>query len=119
MVRSKLSIRGHERFITKPLSVTTNLGRQSSAMDVQRRAILQMQEEEAARMKTEEDFKRDFLDFSMLTEVDDFGLPLYTPYAVPDEVPDVYVPENPTPSPAPKEDSVSNPVSEETGGGTE
>ena len=92
MVRSKMSVRGHERFVTKPLSVTTNLGRMPTAMDVQRRAILQMQEEEAARIKTQEDFQRDFLDFSLLTGVDDFGLPLSTPYAVPDEVPDVYVP---------------------------
>lgn len=113
MVRSKMSIRGHERFITKPLSVTTNLGRQPSVMDVQRSAILRMQEEEAARMKTQEDFERDFLDFSMLTEVDDFGLPTFTPYAVPDEVPDMYIPQVPT---APEENSASKDGVEPSGG---
>lgn len=118
MVRSKMSIRGHERFVTKPLSVTTNLGRQPTAMDVQRRAILQMQEEEAARMRTQEDFERDFLDFSMLTEVDDFGLPTFTPYAVPDEVPDVYVPQVPAATQE-KKDSLSKDGSdsEPSGGG--
>lgn len=118
MVRSKMSIRGHERFVTKPLSVTTNLGRQPSAMDVQRRAILLMQEEEAACIKTQEDFERDFLDFSMLTEVDDFGLPLYTPYALPDSVPDMYVPK--TSASSPEENSVSNEGSgSEPSGGAE
>lgn len=118
MVRSKMSIRGHERFVTKPLSITTNLGRQPTAMDMQRRAILQMQEEEAARMKTQRDFEVDFLDFSYLTGVDDYGLPLSTPYAVPDSVSDLYVPEM---APASSEEnSVSNEGSgNEPSGGTE
>lgn len=116
MKRSQMNIRGHERFVTKPLSVTTSLGRQPTAMDVQRRAILQMQEEEAARIKTQQEFETDFLDFSYLTGVDDYGLPLSTPYAVPDSVPDMYVPE--TPAASPEENSVSkdDSVPESSGG---
>ncbi len=104
---SKMDSRGHETFVCKPLAVTTKLHRPESAMDVQRRAILQMQEEEAARIKTQEDFERDFLDFSYLTGVDDYGLPLSTPYAVPDSVPDMYVPTQTTPAQEGKKDSVS------------
>ena len=118
MVRSRMSSRGHERFVTKPLSVTTNLGRQTpSVMDMQRRALILMQEEEAARIKTEEDFKRDFLDFEYLTGVDDYGLPLSTPYALPDSVPDMYVSE--TSAPSSEENAVSNEGSgAEPSGGT-
>lgn len=118
MKRSLMNVRGHERFVTKPLSVTTSLGRQPTAMDVQRRAILQMQEEEAARIKTQQEFEAEFLDFSYLTGVDDYGLPVSTPYAVPDSVPDVYVSEEPAASS--EENSVSTEGSgSEPSGGTE
>lgn len=117
MVRSIMSIRGHERFVTKPLAVTTNLGRTPSVLEQQRRAILLMREEEASRIKTEEEFKANFLDFSHITGVDEFGLPLSTPYAVPDSVPDVYVPQVPQ---AKEENSVSKAGSDsEPAGGTE
>lgn len=115
-----LTVRGHERFVEKPLSVATNLGRQStsSVFDQQRVAMAQLREEEAARIKNNQELMADLYDFSYLTEVDDFGFPLSTPYTVPDSVPDMYVPENP--APAPKENSVSNDGSEpEPSGGAE
>lgn len=95
MIRSRMSSRGHESFKTRPMAVTTNLHKAPTVMDMQRRAVLQMQEEEEARIKCEEDFKRDFLDFSYVTGVDEYGLPLATPYAIPDTVPDMYVPDAP------------------------
>lgn len=91
-MRSKLTVRGSEKFIQGPLSKAVKFKKPESMADIQRRAILQMREEEEARIKTEEEFKRDFLDFSYITGVDDYGLPLSTPYSVPDTVPDVYVP---------------------------
>ena len=91
-MRSKLTVRGSEMFIQGPLSKTVKFKKPESMADIQRRAILQMREEEEARIKTEEEFKRDFLDFSYITGVDDYGLPLSTPYSVPDTVPDVSVP---------------------------
>lgn len=92
-MRSKLSVRGSEVFSQGPVAKTVKFKRPESMVDIQRRVLLQMREEEAARIKTEEEFKRDFLDFSYVTGVDDYGLPLSTPYYVPDDVPDVYIPE--------------------------
>lgn len=92
-MRSKLTVRGSEMFCQPPLAKTVNFKRPESMVDVQRRALLQMREEEAALIKTEEDFQRDFLDFSYIIGVDEYGLPLSTPYVVPDAVPDVFVPE--------------------------
>lgn len=94
-MRSKLTVRGSEEFLQPPLAKTVKFKRPESMVDAQRRALLQMREEEEARIKTEEDFRRDFLDFTCLTGVDDYGLPLSTPYSVPDTVPDVYVPAPP------------------------
>ena len=82
-MRSKLTVRGSEKFVQPPLSKAVKFKRPESMVDVQRRAFLQMREEEEARIKTEEEFKRDFLDFSYITGVDDYGLPLSTPYSVP------------------------------------
>lgn len=89
-----LTVRGHERFVEKPLSVSTGLGRQSTStvFDQQRIAMAQLREEEAARIKNEQELMADLYDFSYLREVDDYGFPLSTPYAVPDSVPDMYVP---------------------------
>lgn len=101
-MRSKLTVRGSEKFVQPPLSKTVKFKRPESMVDVQRRALLQMREEEEARIKTEEEFKRDFLDFSCITGVDDYGLPLSTPYSVPETVPDVYIPETPQAETQPK-----------------
>lgn len=94
-MRSKLTVRGSEKFVQPPLSKAVKFKKPESMVDVQRRALLQMREEEEARIKTEEEFRRDFLDFSYITGVDEYGLPLSTPYSVPDSVPDVYVPAPP------------------------
>ena len=94
-MRSKLTVRGSEKFVQPPLSKTVKFKKPESMVDIQRRALLQMREEEEARIKTEEEFKRDFFDFSYITGVDDYGLPLSTPYSVPETVPDVYIPETP------------------------
>lgn len=117
---SILTDRGYERFVEKPLSVATNLGRSKppTVFDQQRIAMQRLRDEESARIKNEEELKADLLDFSYLTGVDDYGLPLSTPYAVPEEVPDMYVPQA---SASPKdEDSVSKGGSDpEPSGGTE
>lgn len=116
-MRSKLTVRGSEKFCQPPLAKTVNFKRPESMVDLQRRALLQMREEEEARIKTEDDFRRDFLDFSYITGVDDYGLPLSTPYVVPDTMPDVYIPETPATETQPKA-AEENSLSKE-GSGTE
>lgn len=91
---SILTSRGSEKFVEKPLFVATKLGSsQPSVFDLQRTALAQMRAEEQARIKNEEELLSDLYDFSYVTEVDDYGFPSFTTYAVPDSVPDVYVPQ--------------------------
>lgn len=104
-MRSKLTVRGSEVFSQPPVAVAVKIKKPLSAIEIQRQEILRMRLEEEMRIKTEEDFKRDFLDFTYITGVDEYGLPLSTPYKVPDEVPDVYIPANPeTPESASSEE---------------
>ena len=109
-MRSKLTVRGSEFFSQPALAATVKIRKPESMVDIQRRELLRMRMEEEMRIKTEEDFKRDFLDFSYLTGVDEYGLPMATPYAVSDEVPDVYIPADPkTPeSASPEKDPLSS-----------
>ena len=94
-MRSRMTVRGSEVFEQPALAATVKIRKPDSMVDIQRREILRMRMEEEMRIKTEEDFKRDFLDFSYITGVDEYGLPLATPYAVPHEVSDVYIPADP------------------------
>jgi len=91
----RMTNRGHEHFTDKPRAVTSKFGKDKelSVFDRQRLALMQMREEEAAQIRNQEDLNRELFDFSYATEVDEYGLPLFTPYQIPDTVPDVYVPE--------------------------
>lgn len=95
------------------------IDKRMTAFDHQRIAVERLKMEENARIKNEFELHAELFNFNHLTEVDEYGFPLRTPYEVPDSVPSVYVP--PTPetkeekqnSVSPK-DSLANPQ-----GGTE
>lgn len=95
----RMTNRGHEHFTDKPRAVSSRLnkGKVLDVFDRQRLALMQMREEEAAQIRNQEDLNRELFDFSYATEVDEYGLPLFTPYQIPDTVPDVYVPETDAP----------------------
>lgn len=89
----RFTSRGHEHFTDKPVSVSSRLGKdkEMTMFDRQRAALMQMREEEAAQIKNEEELKADLFDFSYIMEVDEYGLPLFTPYQMADTVQDMPV----------------------------
>lgn len=117
----RFTSRGHEHFTDKPLSVSSRLGKdkEMSMFDRQRLALMQLREDEAAQIKNEEELKADLFDFSYITEVDEYGLPLFTPYQVADTVQDMPVSASSKVEEKVEENAVSNDGSEpEPSGGT-
>lgn len=79
-----------ERFSLPPRSVgVPHSAPRLSMMDRQIAALRAEQERERNRIKTREDLYDDLTNFALLPEVDEYGLPIRTPYQVPDNVPDV------------------------------
>lgn len=89
-------------------------------MDRQIAALRSEQERERNRIKSREELFDDLTNFGLVTEVDEYGLPISTPYQVPDDVPDVLpLPQTNAAEDSKKEDSVSKEGSGEPSGGAE
>lgn len=88
-----------ERFSAPPRALSPKykgqVDRRMTAFDHQRIAMERLKMEENARIKNEYELHADLFNFNHLTEVDEYGFPLRTPYEVPDSVPSVYVPPTP------------------------
>lgn len=82
-----------ERFYKPPHAAHVGFGnRKPTMMDRQLAMMRNMREEEDARIRTEEELKRELFDFSHVMETDEYGFPHQTKYQISDDVPDVYVP---------------------------
>lgn len=75
----------HAAYVSKRNMPVTMMDRQLAAMRLQ-------QEEASLRIDSEQELARELMDFSNVTETDEYGFPLFTRYQIPDDVPDVYVP---------------------------
>lgn len=114
----------HEHFTMPPRALSPRYKNQRgadrmTAFDHQRLAMARLKLEESARIKNEFELHADLFDFNYLTDVDEYGFPLHTPYEISDSVPSVYIPPTPETAPQQKEDSVSKEGSPEPSGGTE
>lgn len=94
-----------ERFSLPPRSVSLRAPKpRITMMDRQIAALRAEQERERNRIKTREELFADLTNFDYFSGVDEYGLPITTPYQVPDEVPDVL----PLPEEDKAEDSKKN-----------
>lgn len=103
-----------ETFSRPPHSAHVGSGaRKPTMMDRQLAMMRNMREEEDARINSEQDLMRELMDFSHVTEVDEYGFPLKTRYQISDDVPDVFIPrqESKEKNSASSPDSVTNPES--------
>lgn len=66
-----------------------------TAFDHQRLAMERLRREENARTKNIEELHAELFDFTMITEVDEYGFPVRTPYEISDAMSSVYVPPKP------------------------
>lgn len=102
-----------ERFTMPPRALSPQFKGQAShqltAVDHQRIAMQRLRMEENARVKNMAELHAELFDMTYLTETDEYGFPLHTPFEVPDAVSSVYVaPQFEEPK---KENSVSSPDS--------
>lgn len=80
----------YERFSLPPRSVSVPGNKpRLTMMDRQIAALRMEQEREKMQIKTREELFQDLTNFGYVTDVDEYGLPLSTPYQVPDSIPDV------------------------------
>lgn len=98
-----------ERFSLPPRSVSMRVEKpRLTMMDRQIAALRVEQERERNRIKSREELFDDLTNFGLVTEVDEYGLPISTPYQVPENIPDVLpLPQKDAAEDTKKEDSVS------------
>lgn len=84
-----------ERFTMPPRALSPQFkgqaSRQLTAVDHQRIAMQRLRMEENARVKNMAELHAELFDMTYLTETDDYGFPIHTPYEVSDAVSSVYV----------------------------
>lgn len=110
-----------EIFSLPPRAVSIPHGKpRLSMMDRQIAALRSEQERNAMQIRTRDELIDDLTNFSFTTGVDEFGLPLSTPYQIPEDVPDMLPvsPENTTET-TKNQNSVSNEDSPNPQSGTE
>lgn len=82
-----------ERFTQPPHAAYISRDKRHLSMMDRQLAAMRMRDEAAQmRITTEAEAIDELTNFTLPMEVDDYGLPLITPYMVPDSVPDVSVP---------------------------
>lgn len=110
-----------ERFSLPPRAVSIPHGKpRLSMMDRQIAALRAEQERNATQIRTREELYNDLTNFRFVQEVDEFGLPISTPYQIPEGVPDVLPLPEENSAETPKEDSLSKEGSgNEPSGGSE
>lgn len=111
-----------ERFTMPPRALSPQfkgqVSHQLTAVDHQRIAMQRLRMEENARVKNMAELHAELFDMTYLTETDEYGFPLKTPYEVSDAVSSVYVAPN-FEEKTKDQNSVSKEGSPEPSGGTE
>lgn len=93
-----------ERFSSAPRAVGIRASQpRLSMVDRQIAALRAERERETMAIKTREELFDDLTNFSYLDPVDEYGLPHFTPYQIPDSVPDVLSMPQEDKTPAPEQ----------------
>lgn len=102
-----------EHFSAKPHALHVKSSQRPLSMADRYLAVIRKEKEEAAALiKNEEELKYELYDFSYLSEVDEYGLPLQTRYQIPDSVPDVWNPESKEEAPEATQEKIEEPEPE-------